>query len=77
MNIKEMENLRKQQKLASGLFLLTGFMGTMKAIGWFGAGTFPWYTEFVLAGFLLCYWVFLTFKIKKIVSGAKKDDTHA
>jgi hypothetical protein len=77
MNNEPLTQLRKQQKLSFGLFLLTAFMGTMKAIGVFAVGTFPWYTEFVLSGFMWCYWVFLTFKIRKVQSSREKDDTHA
>jgi hypothetical protein len=76
MNIEPLNQMRKQQKLALGLFLLAGFMGMMKVIGFFAVGSFPWYTEFILCGFMLCYWAFLTFKIKKVASDGKKDGTH-
>lgn len=58
--------LRAQRNLFFGLALLTAFMGTMKALGIFAIGAFPWGVEFALSVFCLIYGISLTMKIRKI-----------
>ncbi len=56
---------------------LTAFLGTMKALGIFAVGTFPWYTEIASSIFMLIYGISLTLKIRKLEAERERDDKLA
>jgi hypothetical protein len=65
MNSDHFRKFRQEKTICLALSGLTAFMGTMKAVGLFATGFFPWYVEIIASIVLLARGVFLTRKISQ------------
>jgi hypothetical protein len=72
-NRMEAQKLKKVRLICMFIIPLTAFMGTMKVMGVFKGGLFPWYFEFILCVGTLIHCVGLSKKIAKINSEQNGD----